>query len=113
MISLFFNKTVYLNEEAGLVADDGTYSVSYMAEGETPRGSFQPMSASEAVKYGREAGAILANLYLPTLKTDGTAMNVRLYQTVYIDSQTWRIIGPPISDPYNQGVIKVVIEMEA
>ena len=112
MIGLFFNKTVYPNEEAGLVADDGTYTVSSSAEPDAPKGSFQPMNAAEALKYGREAGAILANLYLPSKRTDGTPLSLRLNQTVFIDSETWRIIGPPIADPFNQGIIKIVIELE-
>lgn len=110
MFSLFLNKTVTVKVATVSLTTEGGYTTS--STDVSVRGSFQPLSQSEALRYGRDAGALLARLYLPTTKTDGTALTVQLNDQVTIDSTTYRVVGPSIPDAYAQGYQTLTIEAE-
>lgn len=111
MISAFFNKSVTLKAGVFTQHADGTYSRS-VVEGLSLLCSFQPLSASEALKYDRVAGAILATLRIPNRDNDGNALEVALNDLVTIDGQNWKLISPPLPDAYGNGFYVVTAELE-
>lgn len=110
MLSMSYNSTVTLRRAISETLADGTYSNSY--EDQEVKASFQPVSASNAAKYGRTEGEILANLYLPKRDDEGEDVQVSLDDKVLVGADSWLVVQPPMPDAYNNGCIRCLIRLE-
>lgn len=112
MLGYFLNKSVTVNANVTpTTAADGSTTYTNSSTG-TVSGSFQPANSTEALKYAREHGSLIATLYLPLTYTDGSALTLNAASTVTIDGINYKVLGPAIPDAYGQGYQTVIIERE-
>lgn len=128
MLSLFLNKLARVVPVNRSLADDGSWAVNI--SNPLPAGSvffscsLQPLDSSESAKWGREAGATLCELYYPPVgyfaslsdedwvTGDAVAVDLKIDDTIVIDSATWKVVGAPMLDPFGRGFLVTAVERE-
>jgi hypothetical protein len=79
--------------------------------GDAPTGTFtvmcmiQPLSAQDALIYGRDTTTQVFSVFMAPTTTTGAAWDVTPRDSISIDSVTYRIVGKPV-DQAGLGVIR-------
>ncbi len=113
MISLFSNKTITIVSQVPTVAVDGTTSYADLtseSNGYDVFGSFQQLKSSENIKYGREAGTMLAKVYIPNVFIDGSSITLNIRDNILVDGYRYIIISVPIIDVFGANYQSFIVE---